>query len=402
MYHTDILILGGGIGGYETFRTLNRLLRRHSLPQRITLVDQNNYFSFVPMHHEVASGSIEPVHCTIPLREFTHGTAHQFIKAKVKKINPIKKQVLTSEGMISYQFCVVSLGSSVNYCGIPGAAEYTRTVRHLKDAIRLQETIIKELEEPKKEFEMIIIGGGPTGVELAGQMSYFAGRDVKKLYPEKTVRISLAHGDDNILCGLSKKIRSAAEQRLLYYGVKIHSNRIVRQVREHTVEFTDGTELRGDVIIWATGFKAHADEFLPASYCERGRIPVSGHLNHKDEPTLYAIGDIALAFNPNAERPYPQLGEVAHAEGKYVAKHIIATLRRKKNPRFIFKSSGMLMPVGDWFGIGEIGPVVFTGLFAWWLRRLVYIFFMPRFGRKLRIFIDWTLHRLSTRYVVDL
>ena len=169
--HADILILGAGIGGYEVYRTLNKLLRRRQLNQIITIVDRDNYFTFAPLLHEVASGSVEPSHCAIPLREIVYKTPHQFIKAEALKIDPKKKIVATSEGNVSYDYCVVGLGSGVNFFGVPGAAQYSHTIRTLAGAARLHETIIEKLEDTRNITAITVVGGGLSGVEVAATLS---------------------------------------------------------------------------------------------------------------------------------------------------------------------------------------------------------------------------------------
>lgn len=400
-YKTNLLILGAGIGGYETFRSLAKLLKRYCLPQKILLLDQHNYFTFTPMHHEVATGSIEPVHCTLPLREIVAATPHTFLKASVKKIHPKEKTVETSEGTISYDFCVVALGSEVNAYGAPGAQEYAHHVRTLSAAMALHREIINRLEEKKDTLSLTIVGGGPTGVEMAGQLADFACGDVKKLYPGKRIWITLLEGNEDVLSRLPERARRLAKKELEKNGVEIHLSCKVKAAHPDGVVVDNGKKIPSDIIIWTAGFHNIALDILESEYCEQGRIPVTEHMNHTKAETLYAVGDIALAHNPGSKTPHPQLGEAAHRQGEYVARHIAASLRKKRLPKFVFRSLGTLMPIGDWYGIAIIGPFIFGGRFAWWLRRTVYVLFMPGIIRKLRIVIDWTLHTFGTRYMVD-
>jgi NADH dehydrogenase len=185
-FKTDIVILGAGIGGYETFRSLAKLLKHRGINKKITIVDRNNYFTFTPMLHEVASGSVEPQHCTIALRELVYNTPHSFLKATIHSINVSQKTVLTSQGELHYDYCVVALGSGVNYFNTPGAEQYCYGVRTLTAATKLHEELFQRLEcEDQPELTLSVIGGGFTGVEVAGQFSYLINRDLKKLYPEK-------------------------------------------------------------------------------------------------------------------------------------------------------------------------------------------------------------------------
>ncbi len=402
---TDILILGAGIGGYETFRTLQKQLKKYHLKKTITLVDKHNYFTFTPMHHEAASGSIEPDHCAFSLRELVSGTPHQFFKAKVNKIHPDKHIVETNRGNISYEYCVVALGSRVNFFDTPGAAEFTHHVRDLPSATRLQETFISILENCQKEFNLIVVGGGPTGVEIAGQFAYFARKDIKRLYPMVKVNIKLIESGDRLLARLHPSMGKLAEKKLKQYGVDIRTKYRVKEVSKDTI-VTETNEKKGIIpatlVIWTAGFENIAEEILDKKFAMNCRIPVSHHLNHSMAESLYAVGDIAHACNPGETESHPQLGETAHHQGKYVGKHIVATMRKKKIRPFMFRSAGTLMPIGDWYAIGRIGNVTFSGRFAWWLRRTVYLMFIPGLVRKIRVVSDWTLHSLSGRYMIDI
>ncbi len=183
---TDVVILGAGIGGYEAFRSLSKQFKRHGIKKTITLVDQNNYFTFTPMLHEVASGSIEPQHAAIPIRELVYKTNHRFLKTYIKSVDPEKKTVFTTDGTIVFEYCVVALGSGVNFFGVAGAEEYAYSVRTLTSAIKLHNDLFEILDKGKNNmFHLNIVGAGFTGVELAGQFMHLAKTQIKKLYPEK-------------------------------------------------------------------------------------------------------------------------------------------------------------------------------------------------------------------------
>lgn len=402
---TDILILGAGIGGYEAFRTLQKQLKKYNLKKTITLVDKHNYFTFTPMHHEAASGSIEPDHCAFSLRELVVGTPHHFFRASVTNVHPEKKVVETSRGTIAYDYCVVALGSRVNFFGTPGAQEFAHHVRDLPSATRLQETFISILENCQQTFNLVIVGGGPTGVEIAGQFAYFAKHDIKKLYPMTKVNISLIESGDRLLARLHPSLGKLAEKKLKRFGVDIRVKNRVKEVTRETVALeTNGRKgiLPATLVIWTAGYENIAEEILEKKYTKNCRLPVSMFLNHEKESSLYAVGDIAHACNPGVTEPHPQLGEAAHSQGRYVAKHIIAMMRNKKIKPFVFHSTGTLIPIGDWFALARIGNITFSGWFAWWLRRTVYLLFIPGIVRKIRVVFDWTLHSLTGRYMIDI
>ncbi len=402
---TDILILGAGIGGYATFRTLSRLLKRYHIKKTITIIDQNNYFTFVPMLHEVAVGSIEPHHAAIALRDLLCCTPHQYIKARVQHIDPKKKEVRTSEGIIVYAYCVVALGSEVNFFDVPGAREHTYTVRTLPDAMQLHNDFLQALEHPRqKRVSLVIVGGGWTGVELTGQFADFARDEGERLYGEKKIDIHLVHSGATILPQLPAKVQKRVTERLKWLGVHIHFNARAKGVTEESVDLSDGTKIKNDIAIWTAGFLDTAHCVLSEKECMDGRIPLTQHLHHDAYPSLYGVGDVARIFNPHQTIPVPQLGEAAYKEGQYVARHIVASIRGrdKKMKPFVFRSMGNLIPIGDWYGAAVIGPIIFFGWFAWWLRRTAYLIFIPGVIRKLRIVIDWTLHSFGSRHTLSM
>lgn len=401
---TDVLILGAGIGGYETFRTLSKLMKRKGIKKKITIVDKNNYFTFIPMLHEVAAGSIEPTHCAVPLRELVHGTAHEFIKAEVKGIDPDAKIVATSEGRIAYDFCVVALGSGTNYFNIPGAGVYTHHVRDLNAAMALHNKIIDLLEDNStKNINIVVAGGGFTGVEIAGQFYDLADKDVRHLYPRIRINISIIESRELLLKFMPDKVRKKITQRFKNQGINIYLNSRVKEVQKDCILLEDEKKIPSDLTIWTTGFENIANRFLPESYVENGRIPVGKYLNHPKADSLYAVGDIMFRKDPKSDIPYPQLAEAAHKEGEYVARHIVERLAGKKYRKsFIFKAKGTLMPIGDWYGVMVIGPFILFGPLAWWIRRTVYLFFMPGLIRKIKIAIDWTLHSFGFRYIIEM
>lgn len=163
-----------------------------------------------------------------------------------------------------------------------------------------------------------------------------------------------------------------------------------------------GERLKSDFTIWSAGVKNVADKFIPETNCEKGCIPVNEFLQSKFDPHVYAVGDNALSFNLGSEKPQPQLGEAAHKEGEYVAKHLVAQLQNKSLKPFRFKSLGTLMTIGEWHGLVIIGNFILFGKLAWWIRRTVYLLFMPGLIRKLKIVIDWTLHGFGFQYTVSI
>ncbi|HBB37860.1 MAG TPA: hypothetical protein DEP63_01855 [Candidatus Magasanikbacteria bacterium] len=397
----DILILGAGIGGYETFRSLAKRLKKFQ-DRRITIVDKNNYFTFVPMLHEAATGSIEPTHCAIPLRALVAGTPHTFCKASIEKIDPAKKIVHTSLGTISYNVCVIALGSTTNYFHTPGAKEHSEHVRTLDGAMHLKHTFIDTIETCGDEpVSLNIVGGGYTGIEVAGQYADLAKKDLKKLYPHKKIVIRILQAGDTILPYMPIKVQKKVTKKLTQEGVLIDTQTKVTKVTKQSITLSDGRTLPSDITIWTAGFETEGKTFLKTGTNDHGRVSVTGELLMEGYDHTYALGDIAHIQDPKTNIAYPQLAEAAYHEGQYAAKHIARSLKHKHTGPFRFHSKGQLMPVGDWYGVAQIGPFLLFGKLAWWIRRTVYVLFMPGFLRKIRIVFDWTIHSFGVRDVIS-
>ncbi len=402
---TDVVILGAGVGGYEAFRALARHLKLHKLKKNVTLIDRNNYFTFTPMLHEVAAGSILPTHAAVAIRELMYKTPYQFLKATVKKIDPKKKIVETSCGKVYYDYCITALGSVTNFFNTPGAETYAHDVRTLASALQLQRDFARKLDEldDDNEFYITVVGGGFTGVEVAGQFSDLVNEEIKKLYPNKTIHIQIVHAGNTLMQQASEGIQKRAEAKLKKERVTIYFNCRAKEVTKNSVILDNGNTLVSDLTIWTTGFKNIGPKYLDEAYCDNGRIPVNQFLQHQTFHSLYAVGDNALFYNVNDGQAVPQLGEVAHRAGRYAAKHIVSVMRDKPlHHPFHFKSHGTLMPIGDWYGIGQVGSFVFSGWLAWWMRRTVYLLYMPGFIRKVRVVFDWTMHSFSFRNIINI
>jgi NADH dehydrogenase len=399
---TDILILGAGIGGYTVFDHLANELKKNKIDKTITIVDQNNYFTFTPLLHEVASGSVEPQHATISLRELIYKTPHHCLQTKVERILPQIKTVQTGLGDIHYEYCIIALGSGVNFYNILGAKKFSYSVRTLNEALHLRNDLIKKLENSPKELIINIIGGGYTGVEVAGQLSSLAKHDLKKLYPQTKIDLNIIQSASTIAPQLPKRAQEKIINRLKKLGVKIFFNSSVDEVREDKIILKDQI-LPSDVTVWCAGVDNFAANFLDVNYCERGRLSVNEYLQIDNLTDTYAIGDIACGHNQEENSIYPQIGEVAQAQGKYVAKHLISKMIDKNIKPFHFKSKGTLMPIGDNYGVVVLRKnIILAGFFAWWLRRTVYLVFMPGKLRKIKIVINWTLNLFGFKNIVGI
>ena len=180
----------------------------------------------------------------------------------------------------------------------------------------------------------------------------------------------------------------------------IRANERVRAVNAKAITLSSGESLSSDVTVWTTGFENVAACYLPDTMCTNGRLSVNEQLTHPKHKTLYAVGDIAYAVDPVSGQPYPQLGETAASQGRFVAKDILNQIKKRPRATFSFQSIGNLIPLGDWDGAAMIGKLTFFGIFARLTRHMVYIAVIPTWKAKFKIMIDWALHSFGPRYIL--
>lgn len=393
-YDTDILILGASIGGYQAYKQL-----RKKMPHaRITIVDQNDCFTFVPLLHEVATGALPKTLASAPLSSLIKGRNSTVIQGRVTQIDPEKQIVMTSAGDISFETCLIALGSQTNFFGTPGAAQNAFPLRTLDQATKLFDALKKKIEEKKgKQLHIRVVGGGYTGVEVASQLAELSKTTAKK-YPGTSLRISIIHAAKTVLPALSASVQKKAAQRLRHLGIELILEQRASEVTPQHISLSSGTSLESDLTIWTTGFQTEGNTLIGETFCDRGRIIVDEYLQSTQSPHIYAIGDIALMRDPkHPETIYPQLGEVAYDSATIAAHNIAAAHSGGTKKPFYFHPKGMLIPIGEWYGIGIFRKFTFSGKMMWLARQAAYVIFLPGVIRKFKIILHWKLHLIHLK-----
>lgn len=405
-----IVILGAGFGGLHTYLRLRKYLRKENLI-KITIVNNYNYFLYVTMLHEAATGSVSRTAITQAIREIMRSNPYDaFYQGTVKKIDPIQKTVITDRGRVNYDILVVALGSKANFFNIPGASSYAFTLKTLSCAIKLRNHIINSFELASKETSLkkrrqllhfVIIGGGYTGVELAGQLADLLYKEFTVLYPEinkQEIRISLVAGSvSRILPQCGTYLSNKAIQKLKQLNIKVIFQTKAERVGENAVYLTNGTKLETSTAIWTGGVKPNSDNLLPKKYLdEQGYIKIKTTLQSSIDPNLFAIGDIA-AVTKQEGGPYPLLAQVAQVQGKHLAKNIYNLMRGRKLIPFRYFHKGDIIPIGDWFALADIMGVRFTGRLAWFLRRLVFLQNIFSWTDRIQTLFDWSIRIFKPR-----
>lgn len=394
-----ILILGAGFGGLETYLSLRRKLHK-SRSVAITILNRYNYFLYMPMLHEVAFGGVERSHITHAVREFTSKFKDDFFEDDVVQILPGENRVLTKKGRdIPYDYLVIALGCVQAYFDTPGASRYSYPLKTLSDGIILRNKILEifEMYDSNHEINFVIVGGGATGVEVAGQLSELVTKTVAKLYSHvdpKKVHITLIHNKDRLVPYLHAKTSWLLLRKLSEMKVKVLLQKKVREVKENAVLLEDGTMLQSSATIWTVGLASEAPTYiLPEFFNERGFIKIAKTFLVEGTLNVFALGDIAECDQDS----FPKTAQAAMSEGRCVAKNILRSIEGKRLALFQYHHKGDLIPLGDWFGVAQIGNMVFGGKFAWWIRRTVFLLNLYQMRERLKIILDWTMDIFSPR-----
>ncbi len=400
-----IVILGGGFGGVYAAMYLEKLLARQSAVE-ICLVSHDNFFLFTPMLHEIAASDLEITNIVNPLRKLLRK-----VEVSVGDVNQIdlpNKRVLISRGyrndskQIDYDHLVIALGSITNFYDIPGLAGLAVAMKSLRDAIQLRAQIIRHLEEANSECNLadrqslltfVVAGGGFAGVETVAALNDFV-REALPFYPnlsEDMLRVMLVHSGPAIL---------PAEKVLARRGVEIRLKNRVKSVTESKVFLADGVSIPSRTLVWTAGtVPSPIISSLPCAK-ERGRLLVNQFLGVPDWPDVWAVGD--CAFVPDIRNPgqsHPPTAQHAIREGRIVAQNIAAALLGHRLKPFSFRTIGLLASIGRRMGVARILGFNFSGFFAWWMWRTVYLSKLPGLDKKVRVAFDWTLDLLFPKDV---
>lgn len=398
-----ILILGGGFGGLYTYLSLRKEFKSCDID--VTIVNRTNYFLFTPMLHEVATGGLSHHQVVESIRQFIYKTDTKLVVSEIVSVNLEDKKVHTKDGDLPYDFLVISLGSSTNFFNTKGAEENSFILKDLSSAINIRKNFIEVFEkaslmenseERKKELSFGIVGGGPTGVELVSETAELFLDTFSKYYKnsicKNDVSLYLINSGPELLAPFDSVLRKKALKILEKKGVKVLLNTRVKEVKEDSIVFSDDTALPVKHVVWTAGVKPNTPEFTsPVLLDKSGRIVVDEFLQMKDHKEVYALGDVASVLDKNGI-PFPMLAQVALKEARIVGKNIKRDLSGKELIPFSYVSKGELVSLGRFQAVANIWGLKFTGVFAWFLWRTVYLFKFISNSKKFKIAMDWALN----------
>lgn len=397
-----ILVLGGGFAGVATARRLERLFGKRSGIE-ITLVSRDNFFVITPLLFEACSGILELRHCAQPIRPALRHT--RFVEATVEEVDVERRVVraVPREGesyALPYDHLVVALGATTNESLIPGS-DAAFTFKTMADALVLRNHLIERFERAdattdpvfrRVALTVVIIGGGLVGVELLGELTAFAD-DILRYYPRirrDEVKFHLFEAGARILPEIDGKLADAATRLLRRRGADIRASTPVQQIEPTRVHLREETIDAGTIVLAAGIVPSEVAARIPVAHDSRGRIAVDATMRSTSHPDVWALGDCAAIPGPDG-RPYPPLAQHATREAKRVASNIASVVDGRSPAPFLFRALGTMAALGHSQGVAQVFGLRLTGFIAWWIRRTYYLFQMPRWDRRLRMILDWTI-----------
>ncbi|MCA5006483.1 NAD(P)/FAD-dependent oxidoreductase [Sphingobacterium bovistauri] len=409
-----VIIIGGGFGGVEIARKLK------DKEVEVLLIDRNNFHTFQPLMYQVATGTLAADSISFPIRKmFKNQQNFKFRLADVLSIDNNKKEVHTSVGIYDYDYLVVASGATSNFFGNKEVEKNSLPMKSIQEALDIRSYVLQNLEKAvllknasdrAPYLNFVIVGGGPTGVELSGAIAEIQLHVLKKDYPELSVnemKVYLVEGTGKILGALSEKSSRDSERYLKELGVTVLTNTQVTGYDGDTITFNNGESINTKTVIWGAGVKGQFPEGIDASIIERGnRIRTNGQCQVEGMECVYAIGDVAAMITEETPRGLPGVAPAAQQQGTYVAKHIINILSNKPNTEnFKYFDKGSMATIGRNRAVVDLGKLHLNGFIAWLAWMFVHLMSIFGFRNKMVTFVNWAIKFLTknsgVRLIVD-
>jgi NADH dehydrogenase len=390
-----VVIVGAGFGGLTAARALRRA------PVDVLLVDRDNYHLFTPLLYQVASALLSPGEIARPVRSLLRGFRNAtFRLANVESIDVAGRRVVTDRGEVDYHYLVVAAGSATNFFGNRSLAEQALPLKELGEGLALRNWVLSQFEASRWETDPVrrrrlltiaVVGGGPTGVELAGAFSELIRIVLRRDLPDldlNEVRVVLLEGSDTLLAAFDSGLRQAADAALRRKRVEIWYQALVRSVDGGLVELADGRRLEATTVVWTAGVRAaEVAGMLTESPGSQGRVRVRPTLQLPAHPEVFVIGD-AAAVEVRGEL-LPMLIPVAMQEAKHCARSIHRLLMEREPEAFQYRDPGIMATIGRNAAVAQLGPVRLAGFLGWLMWLGVHLVNVISFRSRLVVLVNW-------------
>jgi NADH dehydrogenase len=390
-----VVILGAGFGGLWAARSL-----AHARAE-VTLLDRNNYHTFLPLLYQVAAAELAPEDIAYPVRSILRKLPNvHFFLADVQRIEFSSRTIATDGPAIGYDYLILATGSVTHFFGVPGAAEHAFPLKTLEQGITLRNQILccferalheQDRDRRKRLLTFTIVGGGPTGVEFAGALAELIRGPQVKDYQQldfHEVRVVLLEAMQTLLSGLPKKLCTYAQDRLHRMGVELHLGAMVSEVTGHYVKLKDGTVISTETIVWTAGVRGDPRALLwelPTS--AGGRVHVLPTLQLADHPEVFVVGD--LVHVEKLGRPLPMIAPVAIQQGTSAARNILRHMRGEAPVPFHYRDRGTMATIGRNAAVAHFAGFAVSGFAAWVVWLSVHLVKLIGFRNRLLVLINW-------------
>jgi NADH dehydrogenase len=391
-----IIIIGGGFAGIQLARKLK------NSPYEILLIDQYNYHQFQPLFYQVATARLEPSSVSFPLRKIFHRAKNVKIRiTKATGVTTATNTVHTEIGDFTYDYLVLATGCTTNFFGNQQLMKYAYPMKSTTEAVALRNRILQNFEDalsaPASELDgimnFVVVGGGPTGVELSGALAEMKKNILPKDYPDmdfSKLSIYLLEGSNHTLNNMSEVSKTKSQQYLEDIGVKVWTNSIVQNYDGQTVLLQDGRTIATNNLIWAAGVTGNVVEGIAAdSIFRNSRFIVDRHNKVKGYDNVFALGDISLMETPKFPKGHPQVANVAINQAKVLGDNLLALQKGKAMTDFEFKDPGSMATVGKRKAVVDLPGFSFQGRLAWFFWMFLHLMLILSVKSKVIIFINW-------------
>ena len=413
-----VVIVGGGFGGLEAARQLRKAA------VQVTLIDRRNFHLFQPLLYQVATAGLSPANIATPLRYIVrHQRNCEVLLAEVIGFDVSRRVVLLADGEVSYDTLILAAGASHSYFGRDDWAEFAPGLKTLEQATEIRRRILTAFEEAEREADLeqrralltfTVIGGGPTGVELAGAISEIArhtlAHDFRHINPADA-RVVLVEAGPRVLAQFPEELSQRGAKKIRDLGIELLTGHKVVDIQADRVSLfsAEGTiELRTRTVLWGAGVQANPlarklADAIGAKCDNAGRIPVQNDQSLAGHPELFVIGDISRALDAEG-KPLPGLAPVAMQQGQYVARQIMARIQSSSPlPPFRYRNRGTMATIGRSAAVAQLGSWTFCGFLAWLMWLFVHLMLIVQFQNRLLVLMQWlwcyATHNRSARLI---
>jgi NADH dehydrogenase len=409
-----VVVVGAGFGGLKVVQHLRRA------PVEVTLVDARNHHIFQPLLYQVATAALNAEEIAQSVRGLFHGYRNfDFRMARATGVDWEGRRLLLEGGdALPFDYLVLAAGAVTNDFAVEGVAQHAFGLKSIEEAIALRSHILCQFEQAngapslieRGALTVVVVGGGPTGVEMAGAIVEWFKRLMPRDFPHLDVsraRVVLVEAMNRLLAPFHESLQQNALDTLRRFGVEVRLNEAVTRVTDETVHLKSGEVIRARTVVWAAGMKSSPlAQALGVELGRGGRVVVNPDMSIPGHPDAFVIGDLALGKNPDGTL-HPQLAQAALQGGRHVARQIQRRMRNEPTEPFIYRDPGTMATIGRSAAVAQFpGGLKFTGFFAWLMWLFLHLVYLIGLRNRLSVFLDWVWHYFtydrSARLIVDL